>query len=207
MGINSSAAVLVEIILGTYIWLIVFRVLLSWVNPDPYNPIIQLLTRVTDPILIPFRRVIPPIAGLDLSPIIALFAVQMVERLLVTILRGGIGGGAGVALFAELLKAVHLLGTFYLLLLMVRAGFHIYSWYTFRSGRPSSLNLRHGLTIFIFQATEPAVRPLRGIIPTVSRLDLSPVVAAVICLMLLSLIQDLAYGLAAPGGGMGIMMH
>ena len=203
MGIAGSVATLVDIILGAYVWLIVFRVLLSWVNPDPGNPIVQLLIRSTDPVLVPMRRIIPSIAGLDLSPIIALFAVQMVQRVLGTLLRGGMGGGGGSALFVELLGVIHLLGTFYMLLLFVRAGFHIYSWHTFRNNQPSSLDLRHPLVIFIFQATEPATRPLRRWVPTVSRLDISPMVAAFLCMLLLSFLQDIVFGLAAPGmGGM-----
>jgi YggT family protein len=205
MGIAGSLASLVEFLLGTYVWLIVFRVLLSWVNPDPNNPIVQLLIRATDPVLVPMRRFIPSIAGLDLSPIVALFAIQMVQRLLVTTLRGGMGSGGLLALATELLSVVHLLGTFYLLLLFVRGGFHIHSWYSFKNGRPSSLNLNHPLTIFIFQATEPAVRPLRQWVPTISRLDVSPLVAALICMFLLSILQDLVFGLAMPG--MGAMIN
>lgn len=202
MAITTSAASLVEFVLGAYVWLIIGRVLLSWVNPDPRNPMVQFLVRATDPVLLPIRRVIPSVAGLDLSPIVALFAVQLVQRFLVTILRGGLSGGGIMALFTELLGAIHILGTFYLLLLFVRAGFHVHSWYAFRKGRPSSLNLRHPLTIFIFQATEPAVRPLRRWIPTISRLDVSPLVAAFICMFLLSVLQEVVFGLLSPG-----MMH
>jgi YggT family protein len=205
MGITGSLATLVEFILGTYVWLIVFRILLSWVNPDPYNPIVQLLVRATDPVLIPMRRLIPPIAGFDLSPIVVLFGIQMIERFLVTLLRGGMGSGGSTALMTELLGVVHLLGTFYLLLLFTRAGFHIYSWYNFRNSRPSSLNLNHPVTIFIFKATEPAVKPLRQWIPSVARLDISPIVAAFICMFILSMIQELLFGLAMPG--MGALMH
>jgi YggT family protein len=205
MGILGSVATIVEIVLGTYVWLIVIRVLLSWVNPDPYNPIVQLLVRFTDPVLVPLRRIIPSIGGIDLSPIVALFGIQMLQRFLVALLRGGMGGGGGSALFAEILGVVHLLGTFYLLVLFTRAGFHVYSWYTFRNGKRSGLDLRHPLTIFIFQATEPAVQPLRRFIPTVARLDISPLVAAFICMFLLSFLQEVIFSLAAPG--MGAMMH
>lgn len=204
MGIAGSLATLVEFVLGTYVWIILFRVLLSWVSPDPNNPVVQLLIRATDPVLIPLRRLIPPIAGLDLSPIAALFGIQMLERFLVAVLRGGVGGGGMSSLFAELLSVLHLVGTLYLVLLFVRAGFHIYSWYTFRKGLPSNLNLRHPLTIFVFQTTEPAVRSLRTWIPSISRLDVSPLVAAFICMFLLSILQKFIFGLAMPG--MGAMM-
>lgn len=64
-------------------WLIIARVLLSWIRHDPYHPIIRFIYEVTEPILIPFRRLIPPRPGMpiDWSPFIAILALQLVERL------------------------------------------------------------------------------------------------------------------------------
>ncbi|MBF0447644.1 MAG: YggT family protein [Magnetococcales bacterium] len=200
MGITGSIATLVEFILSLYVWLIVFRVLLSWVNPDPYNPMVQLLMRLTDPVLVPMRRVIPPLGGLDLSPIVALFAVQMVQRFLVTILRGG-GSGGMSGLFVELLGAVHLLGTFYLILLFARGGLHVQSWLAFRKGSRANINLSNPIVHFIFRSTEPALLPIRSWVPTVSRLDVSPFVAGMVCWLVLSLLQEIIFGLAMPGMG------
>jgi YggT family protein len=75
-----------------YTLLILARVILSWVNTDPYrrpmdHPVVRLLNRATDPILLPLQRLIPPIGGtLDLSPIAALFMLEIVRRILVTLL-------------------------------------------------------------------------------------------------------------------------
>jgi YggT family protein len=57
-------------------------VILSWVNPDPYNPAVELLGRITDPILRPAQRLIPPIGGIDLSPMAAMIALVLLEMLL-----------------------------------------------------------------------------------------------------------------------------
>ena len=65
---------------------ILFRVLISWIRVDPGNPLIQLLFAITEPILAPFRRLIPPAAGLDFSPIVAFFALELLRRLLLSIL-------------------------------------------------------------------------------------------------------------------------
>ncbi len=65
---------------------ILIRVLLSWVRVDPYNPLVQILYQITEPILAPFRRVIPPAGGLDFSPIVAYFALEVVRRLLLRLL-------------------------------------------------------------------------------------------------------------------------
>ncbi len=64
-------------------WLIIIRVLLTWVSPDPFNPIVQFLNKVTEPVLEPFRRVIPMIGPLDISPVVALFVLQLLQSFLV----------------------------------------------------------------------------------------------------------------------------
>ncbi len=71
-------------LLDLYTWVIVIRALASWVSTDPRNPIIQLLARLTDPVLAPLRRVIPPqaLGGLDVSPILAILLIQGVNYLL-----------------------------------------------------------------------------------------------------------------------------
>ncbi len=70
--------------LNIYMWIIIIRALLSWVNPDPYNPIVQFLHSVTDPVLYKIREKIPmPGMGLDLSPIIALLIIMFLQHFLV----------------------------------------------------------------------------------------------------------------------------
>ena len=78
----SACAFLVDIALTILYWLILLRALISWVNPDPFNPIVQFLQRTTEPILEPIRRLLPPLA-IDISPIIAFFAIIFVKRFLV----------------------------------------------------------------------------------------------------------------------------
>jgi YggT family protein len=61
-------------------WLIIARAILSWVNPDPYNAVVQFLIRTTEPFLAPFRRMIPAYSvGIDFSPIFALIALWFVK--------------------------------------------------------------------------------------------------------------------------------
>jgi YggT family protein len=72
----------VDAFLGFMSLLIIIRALISWVNPDPYNPIVQFLTRATDPILNPIRRIMP-VMPIDISPIIAYFLIGLVKSFLV----------------------------------------------------------------------------------------------------------------------------
>jgi|UniRef100_A0A7C3WN37 YggT family protein len=70
--------------LDIYMWLIIARALLSWVNPDPYNPIVRFLYNITEPVLAPFRRRLPLIyAGLDLSPLAVLAVILFLKVFLV----------------------------------------------------------------------------------------------------------------------------
>jgi len=69
--------------LDVYMWVIVIRALISWVNPDPFNPIVRLLARLTDPVLRPIRRGIPLNIGLDLSPMLAILAIYFVRNFLI----------------------------------------------------------------------------------------------------------------------------
>ena len=67
---------------------ILARVLLSWVRVSPYHPAVELLYRITEPILAPLRRVIPSIGMVDISPVIALLLLQIIQQILVAIIRG-----------------------------------------------------------------------------------------------------------------------
>lgn len=75
----------VDIVLTILYWLILIRALISWVNPDPYNPIVQFLYKTTEPILYPIRKILPFSfrIGLDISPIIAFLIIIFLKSFLV----------------------------------------------------------------------------------------------------------------------------
>jgi YggT family protein len=75
-------------VLWAYFWIIIARALLSWVNPDPFNPIVRFLHRVTEPVLRPIRHRLPMMGmGLDLSPMIVILAIYFLQAFLVESLR------------------------------------------------------------------------------------------------------------------------
>ena len=78
----KAVALILGGVLDILFWIILIRALISWVNPDPFNPIVQFLDRVTEPILAPIRRVIPPV-GIDFSPVIAALAIYFLKIFLV----------------------------------------------------------------------------------------------------------------------------
>ena len=83
----ASAHVL-DIVLSVLYWLILIRALISWVSPDPYNPIVQFLNKTTEPMLYPIRKILPVGLrfGIDISPIIAFFIIIFLKSFLVRML-------------------------------------------------------------------------------------------------------------------------
>jgi YggT family protein len=73
---------LLKLVINIYLWSVVIQAVLSWVNPDPRHPIIRLLAQLTAPVLRPARRLIPPISGVDLSPILVVVTLIFISLLL-----------------------------------------------------------------------------------------------------------------------------
>jgi YggT family protein len=79
-NVVTGIARVLEIVLEIYMWIIIIRALISWVNPDPYNPIVQILTKMTEPVLRPIRKLVPPYkVGIDFSPLIAVLIIIFLQ--------------------------------------------------------------------------------------------------------------------------------
>jgi YggT family protein len=75
--------------LTLYMWVVIARAVISWVSPDPYNPIVQFLYRATEPVLEPIRRMLPGGGfGIDFSPLIVILAIFFLDHFLVASLQG-----------------------------------------------------------------------------------------------------------------------
>ena len=84
----DAIADLLNYILWIYMWVVVVRAVLSWVSPDPYNPIVRFIHNITEPVLYRVRRVLPvSFGGLDLSPIIVFLAIIFLQRFVVQSLK------------------------------------------------------------------------------------------------------------------------
>ena len=78
---------LVQLLFDLYIIILLARTFLSWVQVDPQNPIVNLIHRLTEPLLAPIRRILPPSGALDFSPLAALILVWVSEQIVLTLLR------------------------------------------------------------------------------------------------------------------------
>lgn len=81
-------AFVLDTVLFVYMWIMMIRVLISWVNPDPWNPIVQFLARVTDPVLIVIRRRVGTLQGdIDISPFLAILLIVFLQYAVVSTIR------------------------------------------------------------------------------------------------------------------------
>ena len=78
-----AVAGVLDYALNIYMWIIIARAVLSWVSPDPYNPIVSFIYRVTEPVLQRTRTFIPDFGGIDISPIVVILGIQFIQHFLV----------------------------------------------------------------------------------------------------------------------------
>ncbi len=80
----GAIAGVLDIVLTIYMWIVIISALISWVNPDPYNPIVRFLFSVTEPVFATVRRLLPfPYMGIDFSPLIVLLIIIFFQQFLV----------------------------------------------------------------------------------------------------------------------------
>jgi len=182
--LTNPLAFLIQIVIGSYILIVMLRFLLQIVRADFYNPISQFTVKATSPLLKPLRRMIPGIGGIDVASIVLMWLLQTLELWLVMLL----GSGAGnllQAMGAAIPELVSLLINFFLYAILIQV---ILSWIS-----PGGYNPAVGL---IHSLTEPLLRPARRVIPSFGGLDLSPMVVMVVLVLLKILLLPPLYLLA-----------
>ena len=179
---GAAGAFLVQTIFGIAILIVMLRFLLQLVKADFYNPASQLIVRATQPILAPMRRIIPGVGGIDLSSIVLMLVLQMVETGLLKAM-GAYAlfnvSTAGLLVWA-IADLVELATFVFIFALIVQV---ILSWLS-----PGAYNPVVGL---LYSFNEPILRPARRVLPSTSGLDFSPLIA----LIFLNLIQILVVGI------------
>ena len=83
----QAIAQILHMVISIYIWVVIIAALITWVRPDPFNPIVQTLYRLTEPVYALVRRYIPTaVGGIDLAPLIIIFGLQFIDLFLVKLL-------------------------------------------------------------------------------------------------------------------------
>lgn len=179
---SNAGLFLIQSVFDLYIFILLLRVVLQWVNTDSHNPLFVLVTKLTNPPLLPIRRMIPSLHGIDLAAVILLLGLEMIKLVFLVWLQINTAPhliGLFVLGFAELLN--QLINIFFYAVIALT----ILSWIS---------PLAHGpLVEILVRISEPLIRPIRGILPSISGLDFSPLIL-IIGLKLLSilLVQPLA---------------
>lgn len=176
MNAANAFSYLVGTLIDLYIAAIMLRLLLQWVRADFYNPVCQFLVKVTSPVLVPLRRVIPSIGRLDTASVVLMLVLEICGVWLIARIGSTVVPMEQIAVFSVFKLLATLLWTyFFLIIAMV-----ILSWF---GGK-----LRHPIIPLIYQLTEPVLRPIRKFLPSIAGIDLSPLLALIAIRFLLLLL-------------------
>ncbi len=162
-----------------YLFVLLLRLLLPYLGADFRNPIAQAILKVTSPLVIPLRRIIPPIGRIDTATIVVAFAIQY---LLIVVLLMILNSGATIAAIAvtSVVNLVLLTVRLFIFAIFIRV---ILSWIAPQGHNPA-------LSI-IYTLTDRVLRPFQRIIPPMGGLDLSPLFAIIVLMALTIVIAGL----------------
>jgi YggT family protein len=184
----NPAIFLIQTLFGLYTLAVVLRFLLQWARADFYNPISQLIVRVTAPLLNPLRRVIPGWARLDFAALTLAWLLKTLELWLVVLLLG-LGSHLFNALLWAIPALVDLLLNILLFTILVQV---VLSWI----GRPGDY---YFISTLIHSLTLPFLRPVLNWMPPMPGLDLSPMIVTVgLILLKMLLLPPLKYFTGSP---------
>ena len=161
---NDILNYVLQTLLGLYLFAMLLRFLLQLVRADFYNPISQFLVKITNPLVLPLRKVLPGYGGLDLSSLVLALLLQMLSLTLLLLLKAGGLPGPDLLLIGSVigLAALILQLYFFAILAMI-----ILSWIAPGGNNPA--------VMLLYQLTEPVMAPFRKVLPAMGGLDLSPI--------------------------------
>ncbi|WP_455211431.1 YggT family protein [Kaarinaea lacus] len=185
---GNAGVFLIQTLFGLYLVAVMLRFLLQMTRADFYNPVSQFLVKVTNPPLIPLRRIIPGLAGIDMAAVVLLLVIQAVELVLVGLVQGFSLGIPGL-LVLTVAELLNLLLNIYFFTILIQV---ILSWVN-----PGGYNPAVAL---LYSLNEPILSRARRVIPPISGFDLSPIVVFIgiqlIKILLVSPIADMGKRLA-----------
>jgi YggT family protein len=173
---TNAISYLVGTLIDLYIAAVLLRLLLQWARADFYNPVCQFLVKVTNPVIVPMRRVIPSIRQLDTASVVLMLVLEFFSVWVASRISSNPLAPEQIMVFS-LVKLVSTLLMTYFFLIIASV---ILSWV--------GAQMRHPVIPLVYQLTEPVLRPFRRIIPPIAGIDLSPLFALIALRFLLLLI-------------------
>jgi YggT family protein len=182
-AINEILIYLVQTLLSLYLVSMLLRFLLQLVRADFYNPISQFIVKVTNPLVIPLRRVIPGLGGIDVSSLLLALVLQLAAIVALLLINGLSPPGVFLLFAWSVLGVLGLLVNIYFFALLAMI---ILSWVAAGS--------RHPAIYLLYQITEPVMAPFRKVLPPMGGLDLSPILVFVLINIIQIALRHLAQG-------------
>jgi YggT family protein len=179
---------LVYVFFGLYLLAMLLRFLLQLVRADFYNPISQTLVKLTNPLVIPMRKVLPGYGGLDLASLLLSILLQMLMILLLVQLHTGALLPFLPLFLASLLGVAAYLVKIYFFALLAMI---ILSWVAPGGNNPA--------LFLLYQITEPVMAPFRKVLPPMGGLDLSPIMVFILINIIQIALQHMAVSLGVSG--------
>ena len=176
---RDSFFFLIRVLSHLYLLLFLLRFIMQWIRADFYNPLAQFIVRVTNPLVVPARRLIPASSGIDLPTLVLLVLLEVIATWLLLYVASSPATLIQFAVFV-LLRLVSLTLSLYTWTILV---YVILGWIS-----PGGY---HPLTMMLAELNEPVLRPIRRLLPPISGLDLSPLLAVI-------LIQALSLAIPLP---------
>ena len=175
-SVGNAFGFLIETLFSLYIAALMLRVLLEAVGAEYYNPVSQVLLKVTEPLVGPLGRVIPRIGRFNTAAVVLLFVIQTVAVVLVMAI-SGFTPDPLQALVIAFFRLVRMLLVMYMVLIIAEV---ILSWV--------GGGLRHPIIPLIYQLTRPVLSPIQRVVPNIAGIDLSPLIVIIAIQFLMILI-------------------
>ncbi len=169
-NVTSAIVFIVNALTSLYLLVLLLRFWLPWLRADFRNPLAQGILRLTSPLVVPLRRIVPPVGRLDTATVLVAFIIQYLTVLLLLLILGRTAGLVEIALTA-VVKLVVLSINLFVYAIFIRV---ILSWLAQGAYNPA--------TAIITTLTEPVLRPFRRILPPLGGFDISPIFAIVLLL-------------------------
>jgi YggT family protein len=187
-ALTEIISYLLQTFLSLYLFVMLLRFLMQLARADFYNPISQFIIKVTNPLVLPLRKIIPGYAGVDLSSLLLALLIQMLLVFVLVLLSGGGIVNPLILLLAGIIGLVALILNFYF--------FAIIAMIIFSFVAPGST---HPAIYLIYQITEPVLAPFRKLIPSMGGFDFSPILVFILIRVLEILLVHSANALGVGG--------
>jgi len=181
-ALTNVSYFLVDTLFSLYLIVVVVRFLLGWTRADFYNPISQFVVAATNPLILPLRRILPPIGKIDTASVVAMIGLKVVQVSLLLLIKGGqpsVLAILGYAMIQLIVLIIYVL-MFAIIILAVM------SWVN-----PQAYAGNNPLVSVLNSLTRPVLEPISRIIPRMGMFDLSPLVALLLLQVILIVVQSL----------------